>query len=64
VGTVEQHEGLVTDDFEATRRASAPEDGRHQVALERSSEERLGCGQRDRGVVGLVRAVEREQHVR
>ena len=63
VRAVEQDERMTPDDFEPSRRAHRREALAHRIVVERRTRERLGGGERDRRVVGLVRAVEREEHV-
>ena len=63
VRAVEQHERLPADDLEPARRPHARERVGDDVDVERRADERLGRRQRDRGVVGLVRAVQREEHI-
>ena len=55
--------GCATDDLEPSRRLHRRERVGDDVVGERSTEEALGGGERDRRVVGLVRAVQRDEHV-
>ena len=63
VRAVEQHERMPADDLEPPRRPHARERVAHDVGVERRADERLRRGERDRRVVGLVRAVQRDEHV-
>ena len=63
VRAVEQHERMAADELEASGRPHACERAAHRVGIERRADERLRRGQRDRGVVALMRAVQRHEHV-
>jgi dihydrofolate synthase/folylpolyglutamate synthase len=60
---VEQDQRLVSDHLETTRCAHAAERVGHELCVEGTPEERLRGGERQRRVVGLVRAVQGEEHV-
>ena len=63
VGAVEDDERAAMHDLEAARDRDRAEGLLDHVVVERTAEERLGRGQRDRGVVALVRAVQRQEEV-
>ena len=60
VGAVEHHRRLAADDLEAPGQRAARRRPRDDVVVQGPAEERLDRGQRDRGVVALVGAVDRE----
>ena len=63
MGAVDDDEGLVPEDLEAPGHPHRGEPLLHDVARERRLEEALDRGEGDGGVVALVVAVEREEHV-
>ena len=63
VRAVEQHERMPADDLEPPRRTHRREPVGDNRRRQRRADERLGGRERDRRVVGLVRAVQRQEHV-
>ena len=59
VRAVEDDERLARDDFESARQPQTCERLGHHLVEERRAEERFSRGQRQRGVVTLMRAVHR-----
>ena len=63
VGTVDHHERLVPEYLEPAWPADRSETFGNDIGVERLTEERLGCGKRDRGVVALVPTMKRHEHI-
>ena len=60
---VDHDQRFVPDHFEPAGRRDRRERLGDDVVVERAPEERFGRGQGDRRIVGLMRAVQREEHV-
>ncbi len=63
VRAVEQDERPAADDLEPARRLHARERLGDDLERQRAAHEALGRRERDGGIVGLVRAVQRQEHV-
>ena len=62
VRAVEQHERMASDDFEPSRRSNRRKRVAREIGRHRRTDERFNRRQRDRGIVALVRAVQRDEH--